>query len=158
MKASNVLLPVALPTRNELRTALAQVVRAVQSEHHLTDEALADLIGVSNGTIANVRNERTDLNQESIARLGKRFGPECLDPWSAVFGGRNVPKCVGEARVSVSSVSGAVHKLALATEETSKGGAAVSHCELADMLGDLKAAQRTINSLIARAETLGLAA
>jgi DNA-binding XRE family transcriptional regulator len=158
MKADNVLLPLSLPTRKDLRAALAQVVRCVQSEHGLTDEALADAIGVSTGTIANVRNERTDLNQESIARLGKRFGPEVLDPWSAQFGGRNVPREASADAVKLHTVTAAVHKLAFATCPDSKAGAAVSHCELADMLGDLKAAQRTINSLIARAEALGMAA
>lgn len=158
MTASNVLLPISLPTRNELRAALAQIVRSVQAEHRLTDEALADALGVSTGTIANVRNERTDLNQESIARIGARFGPECLDPWSAQFGGRNVPREAPADAVKLQTVTAAVHKLALATCPDSKAGAAVSHCELADMLGDLKAAQRTINSLIARAEALGMAA
>jgi hypothetical protein len=158
MTASNVLLPISLPTRNDLRAALAQIVRSVQAEHRLTDEALADALGVSIGTIANVRNERTDLNQETIARLGARFGPEVLDPWSACYGGRNVRRDCADARVSVATVTGAVHKLALATDPDSKAGAAVSHCELADMLGDLKAAQRTINSLIARAQALGMAA
>jgi len=158
MQRSNVLLPMALPTRNDLRAALAQIVRSVQAQHSLTDEALADAIGVSTGTIANVRNERTDLNQESIARIGAVFGPECLDPWSAKFGGRNVPREACDDRVTLRSVTGAVHKLAIATDEDSAAGRSVSHGELADMLPELKAAQRTINALLARAETLGMAA
>ena len=68
-KPNNVLLPIGLPTRNELRCALATIVRSVQAKHHLTDEALSDELGVSAGTISNVRNERTDLNQETIARI-----------------------------------------------------------------------------------------
>lgn len=157
-RAANVFLPMAMPTRNSLRAALAQVVRAVQSEHNLTDEALADLLGVSNGTVANVRNERTDLNQETIAKLGARFGPECLDPWSACFGGRNVPKEAGEGRVSLTAVTGSLHKLSLATDAESPGKESITHLELADMLPDLKATQRLVNSLIARAERLGIAA
>lgn len=155
---SNGLLPITLPTRNELRAALAQVVRSVQSAHHLTDEALADLIGVSDGTIRNVRNERTDLNQETIAKLGKRFGPECLDPWSACFGGRNVPKDVTEQRVSLTAITGSLHKLSLATDPDGDGSEVITHRELADMLPDLKATQRLVNSLIARAERMGIAA
>lgn len=158
MKTSNVLLPLPLPTRKDLRAALAQVVRSIQSSHALTDEALADAIGVSTGTIANVRNERTDLNQETIAKLGARFGPEVLDPWSACFGGRNVPKEASDGRVSLTSITGSLHKLSVATDDSSKGGAAITHCELADMLPDLKAAQRTINALIAKAHALGIAA
>lgn len=157
-RSNNGLLPMLLPTRNELREALAQIIRAIQSEHSLTDEALADMLGISKGTIANVRNERTDLNQETIAKLGARFGPECLDPWSACFGGRNVPKEATEGRVSLTSITGSLHKLSVATDDNSTGGAAITHCELADMLPDLKATQRLVNSLIARAERLGIAA
>ncbi|ALC12506.1 hypothetical protein LH20_11140 [Sphingopyxis sp. 113P3] len=147
-----------LPTRNELRKALAQIVRSVQASNSLTDEGLADLLGVSDGTIRNVRNERTDLNQETIAKLGARFGPECLDPWSACFGGRNVPREGADARVSLSAVTGSLHKLSLATDPDSDGKEAITHLELADMLPELKATQRLVNSLIARAERLGIAA
>ncbi len=154
----NGLLPMALPSRKELRSALAQIVRSVQAEHGLTDEALADLLGVSDGTIRNVRNERTDLNQETIAKIGARFGVEALDPWSACFGGRNVPREASEARVSLSAITGGLHKLSLATDPDSEGGEAVTHRELADMVPDLKAMQRLANTLLTRAERLGIAA
>src|SRR5690606_27260652 len=154
----NVLLPLALPTRNVLRKALADIVRCIQSQHGLTDEQLAAELHVSAGTIANVRNERTDLNQERIARIGARFGVEALDPWSACFGGRNVPRETTETRVSLSAITGGLHKLSVATDPGSKGGEAVTHCELADMVPDLKAMQRLVNSLLARAEKLGIAA
>lgn len=155
---NNGLLPMTMPTRKDLRSALAQVVRSVQAAHSLTDEALADVLGVSDGTIRNVRNERTDLNQETIAKLGARFGPECLDPWSACFGGRNVPKDAGEGRVSLTAVTGSLHKLSVATDEDSPGHEAITHGELADMLPELKSTQRLVNALIARAERLGIAA
>lgn len=155
---SNGLLPMAMPTRKDLRAALAQVVRSVQAQHQLTDEALADVLGVSDGTIRNVRNERTDLNQETIAKLGKRFGPECLDPWSACFGGRNVPKDPTDQRVSLTAITGSLHQLSVATDVESEGGETITHRELAAMLPDLKTTQRLVNSLIARAERLGIAA
>lgn len=155
---NNVLLPLALPTRNVLRAALSQVIRAVQFQHHLTDDDLASELHVSPGTIANVRNERTDLNQETIAKIGARFGCEVLDPWSACFGGRNVPKDASNARVSLSAVTGTVHKLSLATDHDGPGGESITPRELADMLPDLKATQRLVNNLIARAERMGMAA
>src|SRR3546814_3699206 len=83
---------------------------------------------------------------ETIAKLGARFGPECLDPWSACFGGRNVPKEASDHRISLTAVTGSLHKLSLATDEGSKGGVAITHCELADMLPDLKATQRLVRS------------
>src|SRR3546814_19725864 len=76
----NSLLPMSLPTRNDLRSALAQIVRSVQAEHGLTDEALADLLGVSDGTIRNVRHKRTDLNQEPNATPGPRSRPPSPHP------------------------------------------------------------------------------
>ena len=155
---NNVLLPMALPTRNMLRKALADIIRSVQANHGLTDEQLAGELHVSAGTIANVRNERTDLNQETIAKIGARFGVETLDPWSACFGGRNVPREAAEGRVSLSAITGGLHKLSLATDPDSPGKEAVTHCELADMMGDLKAMQRLVNGLIARGEALGIAA
>jgi DNA-binding XRE family transcriptional regulator len=156
--AHNVLLPIALPTRNTLRKALADIVRTVQAEHSLTDEQLASELHVSVGTIANVRNERTDLNQETIAKIGARFGPEALDPWSACFGGRNVPREHSDGRVSLTAVTGGLHKLSQATDPDSPGGEAITHHELADMLPELRAMQRLTNSLIARAQGLGLVA
>lgn len=154
----NGLLPIALPTRNALRQALADIVRALQSQNGLTDEQLAAELHVSAGTIANVRNERTDLNQETIAKIGARFGVEALDPWSACFGGRNVPRDASEARVSLSAVTGGLHKLSLATDPDSEGGVAITHRELAAMVPDLKAMQRLANTLLARAEKIGIAA
>lgn len=156
--SNNVLLPMVLPTRNALRKALAGIVRSVQSEHGLTDEQLASELHVSVGTIANVRNERTDLNQETIAKIGARFGPERLDPWSACFGGRNVPRETTEERVSLTAITGGLHKLSQATDPDGPGGYAVTHRELAEMLPDLRAMQRLTNSLIGRAEKLGLVA
>src|SRR6478735_3893242 len=100
-QSSNGFLPMPLPTRNVLRKALAGIVRAIQSHHGLTDEQLASELHISPGTVANVRNERTDLNQETIAKIGARFGVETLDPWSACFGGRNVPRESTDARGSL---------------------------------------------------------
>lgn len=156
--SSNVLLPMPLPTRNTLRKALADIIRAVQSQNSLTDEQLAGELHVSAGTIANVRNERTDLNQETIAKLGARFGVETLDPWSACFGGRNVPREASEGRVSLTAITGSLHKLSLATDPDSQGGETVTHCELADMVSELRATQRLVNGLLARAERMGMAA
>lgn len=157
-ESNNVLLPMALPTRNVLRKALADIVRGIQSEYALTDEQLAGELHVSVGTIANVRNERTDLNQETIAKIGARFGPEALDPWSACFGGRNVPRDSSEQRVSLTAITGGLHKISVATDPESPGGEVITHRELAEMLPELRAMQRLTNSLISRAEKIGLVA
>lgn len=157
-KSRNVLLPMSFPTRNELRKALADIMRTIKAQYSITDEQLAAALEVSPGTIANVLNERTDLNQETIAKIGKRFGPETLDPWSACFGGRNVPRDSSGVRISLSAVTGALHKLSVATDPDSEGGEAITHRELAGMLTEIKDMQRLANDLLARAESLGLIA
>jgi DNA-binding XRE family transcriptional regulator len=59
---NNVLLPIPLPTQSSLRRAVAGIIRGVQLDLDLTDEEMADEIGVSAGTIGNARNEKADLN------------------------------------------------------------------------------------------------
>lgn len=154
---SNVLLFDALPTRNKLREAVAKIIRAIQHSASETDETTADKIGVSVGTIRNARNAQTDLNAVTIARIGAIYGEHVLDPYTALYGARNVPIEAADD-VALHSVTGAVHRLALAKDQASEGGTAITHHELAEMLPELKEAQRLITSLIVRADKLGLAA
>jgi hypothetical protein len=153
VSSNNVLLPVPLPTQKLLRSAVAQIIRRVQLDHSLTDEALADEIGVSVGTVRNARNELADLNAATIARIGARFGAETIDPYAALYGARNVPLDAG-AVDALPSLSGAVHRLAVAQSAESPGGRAMTHSELLDMLPELHAAQRALNALICRAERI----
>lgn len=151
MPSNNVLLPIALPTQSSLRRAVAEIIRGVQLDRKLTDEEMADEIGVSAGTVSNARNEKSDLNAATIARIGHRYGVERLDPYAALYGARNVP-IDAEDKDALPSLSGSVHRLAVAKSPDSPGGDKVTHCELLDMLPDLRAAQRAINALICRAE------
>lgn len=149
----NVLLPMACPTQNKLRTAISKIICGVQHDTCLTDEELADELGISVGTVRNSRNRLTDLNATTIARIGAKWGVERLDPYSALWGARNVPLQCEEAD-ALPSLSAAVHHLAVAQSPTSPGGATVMHRELLDMLPDLRAAQARINALIVRAERI----
>lgn len=149
MSGSNVLLPLALPTQKALRAAVAKIIRRVQHENGLTDEAFADEIGCSVGTVRNARNELTDLNAVTITRIGAKFGAETLDPYAALYGARNVP-LDAEDTDALPSLTAAVHRLAVAQSPASPGGHSVLHTELLDMLPDLLAAQRAINALICR--------
>lgn len=153
MQRNNVLLPIALPTQKALRGAVARIIRAVQLEHDLTDEALADLLGISIGTVRNARNELTDLNAVTITRLGARFGSDVLDPYSALYGARNVP-LDAEDTDALPSVSAAVHRLAVAQSPASPGGPSILHDELLAMLPTLRDAQKAITALICRAEKI----
>ena len=77
-KSTQVMLPFAnLPTTDCVRGALANVIRDVQREHDLTDQQLADKIGVHVNTVARARNK--------AARLGAMFGDEALRPYTALW-------------------------------------------------------------------------
>lgn len=152
-QANNVLPTMAMPTQKSLRAAVARIIRSIQLEHHLTDDALADEVGISVGTVRNARNEMADLNANTLAKIGARFGAEALDPYAALYGARNVPLDARDVD-ALPSLSGAVHRLAVAQSPSSPGGAAMLHRELLDMLPDLRAAQSAINALICRAERI----
>lgn len=153
MLRCNVMLPMSLPTQKLLRAAVAKIIRRVQLEQDLTDDDLADALGISVGTVRNARNELADLNAATIARIGARFGAETLDPYAALYGARNVPLDAGDAD-ALPSLSGAVHRLAVAQSPGSPGGASILHDELLGMLPELREAQRAINALICRAERI----
>ena len=153
MQRNNVLLPLSMPTQSSLRRAVAGIIRSVQLDHTLTDEEMADEIGCSAGTIGNARNEKSDLNAATLARIGHRYGVERLDPYAALYGARNVPIQAEDAD-ALPSLAGAVHRLAVAQSPTSPGGPTLIHTELLDMLPDLRAAQVAINALICRAERI----
>jgi hypothetical protein len=150
---NNVLLPIAFPTQKSLRAAVANIIRQVQAENKLTDDDFADAVACSVGTIRNARNEQADLNATTIARIGAKFGAEHIDPYSALWGARNVPLETQDTD-ALPSMSAAVHRLAVAQSPDSPGGRSTTHCELLDMLPDLREAQRAINALLVRAERI----
>jgi transcriptional regulator with XRE-family HTH domain len=152
-KRASVLLPMPMPTQKSLRAAVAQIIRRVQLEKHLTDEELADELGISIGTVRNARNEQADLNATTIARIGAKFGGEVLDPYAALYGARNVPIEVSDLD-ALPSLTGSVHRLAVAQSVGSEGGAQITHTELLAMMPEIRAAQAALNALVARAERI----
>lgn len=86
MPTPNVLLPLALPTQKLLRAAVARIIRDVQALHSETDQDTADRLGISVGTVRNARNEATDLNALTIARIGAVYGAQSLAPYNSLYG------------------------------------------------------------------------
>lgn len=82
----NVLLPFALPTQSSLREAVAAIIRDIQTRFEETDQDTADRLGISDGTVRNARNKKTDLNALTIARIGAVYGPEAIAPYNALYG------------------------------------------------------------------------
>lgn len=86
-KSAQVMLPFqALPTTDCVRAAYANVIRDIQREHDLTDQQLADRIGVHVNTIQRARNKLATLDSVAEARLGAAFGEEAMQPIKALWG------------------------------------------------------------------------
>jgi len=64
-----------------LRRAAANIVRDIQRDHEETDQQTADHLGVSAGTIRNIRNEATDIGALTLARIGAVYGMEATRPY-----------------------------------------------------------------------------
>ncbi|WP_298165062.1 hypothetical protein [Novosphingobium sp.] len=84
--ARNVLLPLMLPTQKQLRAAVAAIIRDIQHRHAESDQCTADRVGISVGTIRNARDEKTDLNALSIAKIGAIYGADAVAPYNALYG------------------------------------------------------------------------
>lgn len=84
--ARNVLLPLMLPTQKQLRAAVAAIIRDIQHRHGESDQCTADRVGISVGTIRNARDEKTDLNALSIAKIGAIYGADAVAPYNALYG------------------------------------------------------------------------
>lgn len=86
MTNGQVMLPFSsLPTTDCVRAAYANVIRDIQREHDLTDQQLADRIGVHVNTIQRARNKLATLDSVAEARLGAMFGEEAMQPIKALW-------------------------------------------------------------------------
>lgn len=143
----NVSLPLAIPTQRSLREAVAKIIRAIQHEHDLNDQDLADAIGVSSSTVRNARDEKADLNATTIAKVGAKYGPETIDPYHRLYGARAVPLNPGQPD-ALPVLANVVHLLAKA------GPGVPPHPQLLAMLPRLREAGATISALIELAEKI----
>ena len=106
-----VMLPFAsLPTTDGVRTACANVIRDIQSQHDLTDQQLAERIGVSVNTIERARNKKTTIDNLTLARISAVFGREALGPWDALgFGAetKDRPEPIAPMAVATAAIMSA---------------------------------------------------
>lgn len=77
-------------TQSSYRTAVSETVKAAQGD--ASDRDMADVWGVSSGTVQNARNKASDLNAVSLLKLGERFGPAALDTVLSLIGVRAVDR------------------------------------------------------------------
>jgi hypothetical protein len=71
-------------TQSSYRQSVSETVRGLQRD--MTDEDMAGLWGVSDGTVLNARNRNHDLNGFNLLKLGERFGTEGLSTIFALIG------------------------------------------------------------------------
>lgn len=140
------------------RGAVSRILVDIQSDRGCTLLDIAETIGVSLGTISNAANRKSDLSPTYLKRIGTAYGPEMLNPYAALVGGRLVPLAPREAD-ALPSLTAAVHKIALARSPDSPGGVKEVHCELLGMEGEIDDAIAALTALKMRCNTIrGLAA
>ncbi len=142
--------PVALLTEDDARELLAKPLRALCQEHGPTRVAKA-LGGVDEKTVRNARDEKSTLCLDTAANL-LSLDPHALDGFLAHFDRRSVPKgslCDTDA---LPAMTGAVHKLVIATAAGSDGGVAITRAELLDAKSDIRTAFDALGALLSRIE------
>lgn len=147
----NVLLPMRLPTQKQLRAAVANIIRDIQRDHSETDQCTADRLGISIGTVRNARDERTDLNALTIAKIGALYGPCAVDPYNALYGATARPT-LHDATDPLADLARAVSKICDMRCATSPGGTRELPKERFDALPALRDARRSLDAYIAGIE------
>ena len=61
-------------SNDDYRKAVSQIVNEIQGETGLDDEQLGERLGCSEGTVANARNKRGNLDPVTMLNLGALFG------------------------------------------------------------------------------------
>ncbi|MES2782612.1 MAG: helix-turn-helix transcriptional regulator [Pseudomonadota bacterium] len=130
------------------RNAVAQILLDIQRERDLTLHEIAEAIGVSLGTISNAANKKGDLSVTYLKRLGECFGPEMLNPYAALSGGRMVPLDAKSGADILPFVMRLGAKIAIARCPSSPGGVREIHSEQLDYLSELLALQREVEAKI----------
>ncbi|MBA4754579.1 MAG: hypothetical protein H2050_07095 [Sphingobium sp.] len=155
---SNVL-PSAIPmTVEDAREILAKPLLALCSENGPSAVARA-IGGCEDKTVRDARDEKSTLRLDLAANLLLLDGT-AFDGFLARVGRRSVPMEATCSTDALPAMTGAVHKLVMATSGNSVDGPGLSRCELFDSEADLRQAFDAIGALLGRIDRLkaGLAA
>jgi len=144
---SNVLPRRSRPTKKSYRSAVKQIVLAIQAEHGLNDPELAERLGCSAPTIANARRENTNLDGVTLANIEYEFGPSALDPFLALGGSRGVPLPV---------IDNSAGSPEIALLDALRVVFATTGADSGERMHTLRAARSELDKLIADGEGSGL--
>jgi len=78
-------------TQNSYREAVSRTIVARQAADDLTDQDMADLLGISAASVGNARNKKGDLSALPLLTVGKAFGAESLNTVLSLIGAKAVP-------------------------------------------------------------------
>lgn len=149
----NVLLPIPLPTQKQLRLATANIIRDVQRDHGETDRCTADRLGISIGTVRNARDESTDLNSLTLAKIGAIYGAHYLDPYNGLYGA-TARQIEPDAEDPLCNLAKAVSTLCDMRCPNGPGGVIELPKEKLDALPLLREARASLDAYIAGIEGL----
>lgn len=155
MRRSNVLARKPRPTKKSYRAAVKKIVLDLQAAHSLNDPELAERLGCSAPTIANARKELTNLDGVTLANIEYEFGPSALDPFLDLGGSRSVPTgsvCDTDHNAALALLE-ALHVIIETHDQNSDGGPETTAKEAAKIVGKLRAARRSLDALIALADS-----
>lgn len=159
MQERNVLRVNVVEEEKDFLEAVHQVIACIlaqQKGRTLTD--IAETINVERKTISNAFDKRHRLSQVFLSRLGRAFGPECLNPIARLSDGRMIRLEADDTIDALPSTTAAVHRLAVAKSANSPGGERITHTELLELEPELDAAINSLLSLKQRCSELRSAA
>lgn len=154
-RSNNVLARKPRPTTKSYRAAVKQIVLNLQADQGLNDPELAERLGCSAGTVKNARTEATNLDGVTLANIEYEFGPSALDPFLDLGGSRAVPAgamCDTDANVCLALLD-ALHVIIETQHADTDGGTETTPKEAAKIVGKLRSARRSLDALIALADS-----
>lgn len=152
MRPRNVLRVNATEETAAYRDAVAEILRNVQNDYGATLLEISETIDVSLGTVSNAANKKTDLNPIYLKRIGEAFGPNVLDPYARLMGGRFVRVEPDNDSDILPTLLSAGHLIAIARSPGSPGGTREVIQERLGYLPDLRRVMREAEALIAAIE------
>ena len=151
-RTTNVLRVNAVEEREQYRAAVAEILTDVQSDFRVTLLEISEKIDVSLGTISNAANKKADLSATFLQRIGRVFGPQMLDPYYRLSGGRAIARAEDGDGDVLPLLMQAGAQIAIARSPSSPGGVAETLREKLGYLPDLRRLRREIDAAIAKIE------
>lgn len=140
----------AILTERLWTTFASSAIRRVQLAHDLTDQDLADVIGVCAATVGNARNQSGQLAGRTFCNL-MAVDPMAFEGVLHHFGRRSVPieaRCNTDELVTTSAV---VASIAKARSAKSPGGEKITDAELLRIEHEIDEAIESLSMLKMRA-------